>query len=162
VLWIREILVRSESEPLTYGSGSGSGSWYFRPWPSKRRQKLFFPSFSLYLVEGTFTSFFSDKKVMKKSKTVGIKVFFSYFCLMIEGSGSVPLTYGSGSRRPKNINTIKLVIYISNIKEWQLYPQALKSSPTWENKEVTTLHGVANRHLKNLFKKGLDVGKRQK
>ncbi len=26
-----------------------------------------------------------------------------YFCLMIEGSGSIPLTNGSGSRRPKNI-----------------------------------------------------------
>jgi hypothetical protein len=31
--------------------------------------------------------------------------FPSYFCLMIEGSGAgpVPLTNGSGSRRPKNI-----------------------------------------------------------
>jgi hypothetical protein len=38
---------------------------------------------------------------------VGIKVFFYYFCLMIEGSGygSVPLTIGFVSGRPKNIGT---------------------------------------------------------
>jgi hypothetical protein len=29
--------------------------------------------------------------------------FSDYFCLMIEGSGSIPLTNGSGSGRPKNI-----------------------------------------------------------
>ncbi len=28
--------------------------------------------------------------------------FSYYICLMIEGSGSIPLTNGSGSRRPKN------------------------------------------------------------
>jgi hypothetical protein len=32
-----------------------------------------------------------------------------YFCLMIEGSASVPLTltYGSGSRRPKNLRVLR-------------------------------------------------------
>jgi hypothetical protein len=36
-------------------------------------------------------------------KTVGIKVFSHQFCLLIEGSGSIPLTNGSGSGRPKNM-----------------------------------------------------------
>jgi hypothetical protein len=57
--------------------------------------------FCLLLFEGTFTSFFKDKKSKRSHKTVGIKDFFYYFCLMIEGSGSVHLTSGSGSRRPK-------------------------------------------------------------
>jgi hypothetical protein len=30
-------------------------------------------------------------------------MFSNYFCWMIEGSGSVPLTNGSGSGRPKNL-----------------------------------------------------------
>ncbi len=39
--------------------------------------------------------------------------FSYYFCLIIEGSGSVPLTNGSGSRRPKN--TRILLVQIPNI-----------------------------------------------
>jgi hypothetical protein len=45
------------------------------------------------LFEGTFTSFFKDKKSSRSEKTVG---FSYYFCLMTEGSGSIPLTNGSG------------------------------------------------------------------
>ncbi len=46
---------------------------------------FFFQVFCFLLVEGTFTSFSTD------------------FCLMIEGSGSVPQTIGSGSGRSINI-----------------------------------------------------------
>jgi hypothetical protein len=66
--------------------------------------------FCLLPFEGTFTSFFKDKKSQRSRKTVGIKVFSYNFCLVIEGyiykeaqkhtdqgSGSVPLTKGSGS-----------------------------------------------------------------
>jgi hypothetical protein len=49
-------------------------------------------------------------------KTVGIKVFLTIFVWVTEGSESVPLSNGSGSRRPKNLriwirirNTIKKV-----------------------------------------------------
>ncbi len=35
LVWIRI----GESMPLTYGSGCGSGSCYFRHWPSRRQQK---------------------------------------------------------------------------------------------------------------------------
>ncbi len=45
--------------------------------------------FCLLLFEGTFTSFFIDKKSHKKTSSF-------LFCLMMEGSGSVPLTNGSG------------------------------------------------------------------
>jgi hypothetical protein len=62
--------------------------------------------FCIVLFEGTFTSFFKDKKSQRSHKTVEIKVFSYYFCLMIEisGSGSIPLTNGSGSGslRPKS------------------------------------------------------------
>ncbi len=59
--------------------------------------------FCLLLFDGTFTSFFKDKKPKRSHKAVGIKVFLIIFCLGIEGSGSIPLTNESGSRRPKNI-----------------------------------------------------------
>jgi hypothetical protein len=39
----------------------------------------------------------------QKSKNQG---FSYYFCLIIEGSGAGPRTYGSGSGRPKNIRTV--------------------------------------------------------
>jgi hypothetical protein len=35
--------------------------------------------FCLLLFEGTFTSFFKDKKSKRSHKTVGIKVFLSFF-----------------------------------------------------------------------------------
>jgi hypothetical protein len=46
-----------------------------------------------------------DKKSKRSHKTAGIKVFHTIFCFLIEGSGSgsTPLTNGSGSGRPKNI-----------------------------------------------------------
>ncbi len=37
--------------------------------------------------------------------------FSYYFCLMIQGSGAVPLTNGSGFRRPKNITQPSLNSY---------------------------------------------------
>jgi hypothetical protein len=70
---------------------------------NKKKMSKFF---CLLLFEGTFTSFFKDKKSERNHKTVPRNQSISYyFCLMIEGSGSgfVPLTTGSGSRRPKNI-----------------------------------------------------------
>jgi hypothetical protein len=58
----------------------------------------------------TLTSFFKDKKSKESHKTAGIKVFLP-FCLMIEGSGSVPLTNrsGSGSRRHKTYLRIRRI-----------------------------------------------------
>ncbi len=61
-----------------------------------------FLGFCLLLFEGIFTCS-KMKKVIKKSQNIRNQGFSYDFCLMIEGSGSVPLTNGSGSRRPKNI-----------------------------------------------------------
>jgi hypothetical protein len=58
----------------------------------------------IVLFEGIFTSFF-NKKLKRSHKTVEIQGFSYYFCVMIEGSGSIYLTNGSGSGplRPKNM-----------------------------------------------------------
>ncbi len=67
--------------------------------------------FCLLLFEGTFTSFFKDKKSKRSHKTVEIKGGFSYYyCLMIEGSGSgsIPLTSGSGSGKSMWIRWIRI------------------------------------------------------
>jgi hypothetical protein len=61
--------------------------------------------FCLLLFDGTITLFFNDKNSDRSHKTIGSKISY-YFCLLISGSGagagSIPLTNGSGSRRPKN------------------------------------------------------------
>jgi hypothetical protein len=43
---------------------------------NKKQKKMFF---CLLLFEGTFTSFFKDKKSKNSHKTVGIKVFLTIF-----------------------------------------------------------------------------------
>jgi|LakMenEpi03Aug12_release.lakeMendotaPanAssembly.Ray.scaffolds.fasta_scaffold6667415_1 hypothetical protein len=45
---------------------------------------------SFFLLKGTFTSFFKDKKLYRSHKKEGIQVFSYLFCLMIEGSGPGP------------------------------------------------------------------------
>ncbi len=83
---------------------------------ANKKLPYFFKFFCLLLFEGTFTSFFKDKKSKrshKTLKTVRSKVYFSYyFCLVIEGSGSIPLTNRSGSGRPKNIRIRRIRIRI--------------------------------------------------
>ncbi len=60
--------------------------------------------FRLLLFEGTFTLFVNDKS-QKKSQNSRNQGFSYNFCLMIEGSGSIPLTNdsGSGSKWAKNM-----------------------------------------------------------
>jgi hypothetical protein len=48
------------SIPLTHRCGTGFCK--FRQWPSRCQQKFFSKFFCLVLFEGTFTSFFKDKK----------------------------------------------------------------------------------------------------
>ncbi len=98
VFRIPDILVRIPvririlgSIPLTNGSGSGSCS--FRQWPSRCQQ--IFPQSFLLLFDGTFTSFFTDKKKSQNSRNQG---FSCHFCLMMGG----PLINGSGPGGPKN------------------------------------------------------------
>ncbi len=108
----------------------GSGSCYFRQWLSRSQQQInfCFKFFCLLLFEVTFTSFFKDKKTWRSHKTAGIKSRSSCdFCLMVEGSGSVTLTNGFGSGRPKNIriqirNTGFITTYVGTVA----YEQYLK------------------------------------
>ncbi len=64
---------------------------------------LFLFTFFNLILDAPRTSFFKNKKSKRvtNSRNQG---FFYYFCMMIEGSGSgsIPLTNGSGSGRPKN------------------------------------------------------------
>jgi hypothetical protein len=56
-------------------------------------QKTFFFSFAAYCYLKVHLHNFSKIKSKKRHKTVGIKVFSYYFCLMIEGSGSGSLPH---------------------------------------------------------------------
>ncbi len=62
-------------------------------------------SFSAQYFLKVLLQHFSKIKVKKKSQNCINQGFSYYFCLMIEGSGSgsIPLTNGSGSMRPKNM-----------------------------------------------------------
>jgi hypothetical protein len=95
----------SGSVPLTTGSGSVLFSSLTFKIPT---ELYFFPKFfCLFLFEGTFTPF---SKIKKSKKNRRHQCFSYYFCLMLKGSGSIPLTNGSGSRRPKNIRRIRIRI----------------------------------------------------
>jgi hypothetical protein len=114
LVWIR-IWIR-RSMPLI--NGSGSGSCYFRHWPSRCRHKtnFFIEFFCLLLFEGTFKQFFEDKNSKRSHKTVGIKVFLTIFAYwkdpdpdpylwLMDPDPCGPKTYGSdgsGSHRIRN------------------------------------------------------------
>ncbi len=96
--WIR---IRG-SMPLT----NGSGSCDFRHWPSRCQQKTnFLTQFFLLNTFWRYKNLFSKIKSQKESENSMNQGFSYYFCMMIEGSGSgsIPLTSGSGSGRPKNM-----------------------------------------------------------
>jgi hypothetical protein len=80
----------------------GSGSCNFCHWPWQ--QKIFYTiCFACYFLK-VHLHYFSKTKSQKESQNSRIQGFSYYFCMMIEGSGSgsIPLTSGSGSGRPKN------------------------------------------------------------
>ncbi len=92
----------------------GSGSCYFCHLPSRCQQKPNFLTqfFCFLLFEDTHTftvHHISKIKNQKESQNSRNQGFSYYFCMMIEGSrsgvgsGLIPLTSGSGSRRPKNM-----------------------------------------------------------
>ncbi len=108
----------------------GSGSCYFRHWPSRCQKKLIFNTiFSAYYFLKLHFHHFSKIKSQKESQNSKNQGFSYYFCMIIEGcgcgsragSGSIPLTSGSGSgsRRPKNM-WIRIRIRIRNtaFKNW--------------------------------------------
>ncbi len=108
LVWIR-IRIRG-SMPLTngYGSGFGSGSFFVTDLQDANKKK-FILFFLLYYFLKIHLHLFSKIKSQKESQNSRNPGFSYYFCMMIEGSrsgsgeGSIPLTNGSGSRRPKNM-----------------------------------------------------------
>ncbi len=97
------------SATLTNRSGSGSGSCFFSSvtfrMPPKNIFCLHFFPLVPVPVKAHLHHYSKIKKVIKKSQNSRNEGFSSCFCLMMEGSrsGSVPLTNGSGSRRPENL-----------------------------------------------------------
>ncbi len=109
--------------PLT----NGSGSCYFRHWPSRCQTKTnFLKTFFCYYFSKAHLHHFSKIKSQKESQNSRNQGFYNYFCMMIEGSGSgsIPLTNGSGSGRSKNMwiririrNTdLQYCIFQNNVK----------------------------------------------
>ncbi len=122
--WIR-IRIRG-SMPLTNGSGSGScirillfSSLTFKM-PAKKL--IFSLIFSAYYFLKVHLHHFSKIKSQKGSQNSRNQGFSYYFCMMIEGSGagSIPLTGGSGSGRPKNM-WIRIRIHNTGQAESELY-----------------------------------------
>ncbi len=60
--------------------------------------------FSAYYFLKVHLHLVSKIKSQKESQNSRNQGFSYYFCMMIEGSRSIPLTNGSGSRRPKNVD----------------------------------------------------------
>ncbi len=111
-IWIRIRIWIRGSMPLTHGSGS----CYFRHWPSRRQQKTIFLTVFLLITFWRYPGYiyiiFHRQKVKKKSQSRSNQGFTYFFYLVIEGSGSVSLTNGSrsGSRRAKNIRIRRIRI----------------------------------------------------
>jgi hypothetical protein len=62
--------------------------------PKTPTKDNFLTVLKLFLFKDTFTSFFKEK-VIKKSQNSRNQGFSSLFCLLMEGSGSVQINYGS-------------------------------------------------------------------
>ena len=80
-------------------------------------KKLIFNTiFSAYYFLKVLLHHFSKVKRKKKVTKSSYQGFSYCFCLMIKGSGSIPLTNGSGSgfRRPKNIRIRRIRVGICN------------------------------------------------
>jgi hypothetical protein len=109
--WIR---IRG-SMPLSNESGSGSRipdpdpAIFLIDLQDSSKKLIFNKIFSAYYFLKLHLHHFAKIKSQKESQNSRNQGFSYYFCMMIEGSGSragsgsIPLTSGSGSGRPKNM-----------------------------------------------------------
>jgi len=67
------------------------------------KKLIFEHNFSAYYFLKVYLHHFSKIKSQTESQNSRNQGFSYYFCMMIEGSGSITLTSGSGSGRPKNM-----------------------------------------------------------
>jgi hypothetical protein len=101
---------------MTFWGGSGSGDPWIRirildpdpaifviDLPAASKKVIFNTFFSAYYFLKVHLHHFSKIKSQKESHNSRNQAFSNYFCMMIKGSGSIPLTSGSGSWRPKNM-----------------------------------------------------------
>ncbi len=99
---------------------SGFRSCYLHHWPSRCQQKTNLKKFRLSHIYIIFLKINSQRE-SQNSRNQG---FSYYFCMMIEGSGSIPLTNASRSGRPKNMwIRIRKRIRIRNTD--QIHPQSI-------------------------------------
>ncbi len=101
---------------------NGSGSCHFRLTFKMPTKKLIFnKKFSAYYFLKVYLHHFSKIKSQKESQNKRYQGFSYYFCMMIEGSGSIPLTSGSGSgfRRPKNMWILWIRIRNTGLQQYQ-------------------------------------------
>jgi hypothetical protein len=117
---IRDILVRIRTTDLRIRILLCS------PGTFKMPTKIIFlsPVFYLLLLKGTFTrtSFFKVKESLKMSQNIRNQGFPYYFCLMMQGSGSIqimtdpggPKTYGSTILVPTSIPSMYLKSFLCN------------------------------------------------
>jgi hypothetical protein len=110
--WIRIRILNRGSMPLT------NGSIFVIDLPKMSKNKIKNKKFSAYYFLNVQYMYIiiKDKKSKRSHKAFEIKVFSYFFYLVIEGSGSIPLTdgSGSGSRRPKNMWIRWIRIWIRN------------------------------------------------
>jgi hypothetical protein len=117
----------SGSMPFWGGSGSGSADpclWLIDPDPDPAifvidlrdasKNLIFNTIFFAYYFLKVHLHHFSKIKSQKDSQNRRNQGLSYYFCMMIEGSWSIPLTCGSGSWRPKNMWTRWIRIRIRN------------------------------------------------
>ncbi len=134
---------------MTFWCGSWSADlclWLIDPDPAiffiielrDANKTQFLKFFSAYYFSKVHLHHFSKIKSQKESQNSRNQGFSYYFCMMIEGSGSIPLT--NGSRRPKNM-WILIRIRIRNtagncwIRNWLVCVGRLVgagSSPRWD------------------------------
>ncbi len=92
---------------MTFWGGSGSADpclWLMDPDFSAFCNFFCFLQFFLLISFWRYNlHHFSKIRRQKESQNSKNQGFSYYFCMMIEGSGSIPLTSGSGSGRPKNM-----------------------------------------------------------
>ncbi len=67
---------------------------------------IFNTIFSAYYFLKVHLHNFLKIKSQKESQNIRNQGFSYYFCMMIEGSGSIPLTSGSRSWRPKHVDPV--------------------------------------------------------
>ncbi len=108
------------SGSMTFSGGSGSSGpcfWLMDPdsdpdpaifvidLQDASKKLIFNTTFSAYYFLMVHLHHLSKIKSQKESQNRRNQGFSYYFCMMIEGSGAIPLTSGSGSgsRRPKNM-----------------------------------------------------------